>query len=49
MQYFRFLPDPAKLRRRAFQTGGLRGLLLNLGLLFSLHSRVPTNEGPPEL
>jgi hypothetical protein len=28
---------------------GLRGLLLNLGLLFSLHSRVPTNEGLPEL
>ena len=28
---------------------GLCGLLLNLGLLFSLHSRVPTNEGLPEL
>ena len=28
---------------------GLRGLLLNVGLLFSLHSRVPTNEGLPEL
>ena len=28
---------------------GLRRLLLNLGLLFSLHSRIPTNEGLPEL
>jgi poly-gamma-glutamate capsule biosynthesis protein CapA/YwtB (metallophosphatase superfamily) len=28
---------------------GLRGLLLNLRLLFSLHSRIPTNEGLPEL
>jgi hypothetical protein len=28
---------------------GLRGHLLNLRLLFSLHSRIPTNEGLPEL
>ena len=28
---------------------GLRDLLLNLRLLFSLHSRIPTNEGLPEL
>ena len=35
--------------RRAFQTGGLRGLLLNFGLLFGLHPRIPANEGFPEL
>ena len=28
---------------------GLRGLLLNLRLLFSLHFRIPTNEGLPQL
>jgi hypothetical protein len=28
---------------------GLRGLLLNLRLLVSLHSLIPTNEGLPEL
>ena len=28
---------------------GLRGLFVNLRLLFSLHSRIPTNEGLPEL
>ena len=28
---------------------GLRGLLLNFRLLFGLHSRIPANEGLPEL
>ena len=28
---------------------GLRGLLLNFRLLFSLHSRIPANEALPEL
>ena len=28
---------------------GLRSLLLNFPFLFSLHSRIPTNEGLPEL
>src|SRR5271165_2747480 len=28
---------------------GLRGLLPNFRLLFSLHSRIPTNEALPEL
>ena len=28
---------------------GLRGVLLNLRLLFNLHSRIPTNEGLQEV
>jgi hypothetical protein len=28
---------------------GLRGLLLNFGLLFGFHSWIPANEGLPEL
>jgi hypothetical protein len=38
--------------RRAYESisnWGLCGILLNLRLLFSLHSRIPTNEGLPEL
>ena len=35
--------------RESISKRGLRGLLLNLRLLFSLHSRIPTNEGLPEL
>jgi hypothetical protein len=35
--------------RESISNRGLRGLLLNFGLLFSLHSRIPANEGLPEL
>ena len=38
-----------EVRIESISNRGLRGLLLNLRLLFSLHSRIPTNEGLPEL
>jgi hypothetical protein len=37
------------IRDESISNRGLRGLLLNLRLLFSLHSRIPTNECPLEL
>src|ERR1700731_2857368 len=37
------------VKKESISNRGLRGLLLNLRLLFSLHSRIPTNEGLPEL
>jgi DNA invertase Pin-like site-specific DNA recombinase len=44
---FRFVSSPQLAE--SISNWGLRGLLLNLRLLFSLHSRIPTNEGLPEL
>jgi hypothetical protein len=36
-------------RRGEHSNRGLRGLLLNFRLLFGSHSRIPANEGLPEL
>ena len=38
-----------KLVKESISNRGLRGLLLNFGLLFDLHPRIPANEGFPEL
>ena len=35
--------------KESISNRGLRGLLLNFRLLFGLHSRIPANEGLPEL
>ena len=35
--------------KESISNRGLRGLLLNFRLLFALHSRIPANEGLPEL
>jgi hypothetical protein len=35
--------------KESISNRGLRGLLLHFRLLFALHSRIPANEGLPEL
>jgi hypothetical protein len=40
---------PEVIKLESISNWGLRGLLLNLRLLFGLHSRIPTNKGLQEL
>ena len=42
-------PTTTEINKESISNWGLRGLLLNLRLLFSLHSRIPANEGLSEL